>query len=594
MYVNLTKTGLFRLFQQVGHFVRHTSDAKHMLFKSAEAIGWHFGLDRCVALLFDRERQELNLVAEVHGDEYPPLGERRYQLRMSSEWHQLLLEGRPLPLKDISLQSSEPGLAPQFDQFICDSQSLSALAFPLVYAGQLVGCLTMHYCRESSGFSDELLEFGETIAEELAQGVAQLRLLKERELESAIFREALLPMLCVDASNLKVLHANSAADALIQSERNAKGENSFLSLLPPSDAQRVRDSAGQLAAGGAVRLQGIVISSTNGDPVTFDLLLSALANSLDGKLLLALMPDGGTRTSAAPDLSSQSKVEELVSTLSRQLHWERIARQITSTLTSTFDRDAILQAAVDSLGRILSVSRALIVKTEGPASPLVTHEFAVPDISPLGLGRTSQFPGSAVACFKGKSASFADLGQGPKPTELSQSDLKILAEGGIVGMAGCPISHHAQYHGLILVMQSDKPRNWSSQELDLLETISEQVAVALNHASSYAQIKDQLFNINLIGNLTQQLTNVLDIATRTARSDSAADPAKPAGASPPLSSRELEVLKLIASGLANREIAQRLFLTESTVELHASRIRKKLKLKSRTALVKFACDNHLV
>jgi DNA-binding NarL/FixJ family response regulator len=62
----------------------------------------------------------------------------------------------------------------------------------------------------------------------------------------------------------------------------------------------------------------------------------------------------------------------------------------------------------------------------------------------------------------------------------------------------------------------------------------------------------------------------------------------------PLSGRELEVLRLIASGMSNREIAQHLFLTESTVELHASRIRKKLKLKSRTALVKFACDNHLV
>jgi two-component system response regulator NreC len=64
--------------------------------------------------------------------------------------------------------------------------------------------------------------------------------------------------------------------------------------------------------------------------------------------------------------------------------------------------------------------------------------------------------------------------------------------------------------------------------------------------------------------------------------------------SPPLSSREMEVLCLIASGYANREIAQRLFLTESTVELHASRIRKKLNLKSRTALVKYACDNSLV
>jgi DNA-binding NarL/FixJ family response regulator len=37
----------------------------------------------------------------------------------------------------------------------------------------------------------------------------------------------------------------------------------------------------------------------------------------------------------------------------------------------------------------------------------------------------------------------------------------------------------------------------------------------------------------------------------------------------------MEVLHLIAAGYANKEIAQRLFLTESTVELHASRIPKK-------------------
>jgi DNA-binding NarL/FixJ family response regulator len=93
--------------------------------------------------------------------------------------------------------------------------------------------------------------------------------------------------------------------------------------------------------------------------------------------------------------------------------------------------------------------------------------------------------------------------------------------------------------------------------------------------------------------LTQQLTNTLELVSRSGKPDSAEDKVRQAGSSPPLSLRELEVLKLIAGGLANREIAQRLFLTESTVELHASRIRKKLKLKSRTALVKYACDNGL-
>jgi DNA-binding NarL/FixJ family response regulator len=98
--------------------------------------------------------------------------------------------------------------------------------------------------------------------------------------------------------------------------------------------------------------------------------------------------------------------------------------------------------------------------------------------------------------------------------------------------------------------------------------------------------------MNVIGNLTQQLTNTLELASRATtqlgKEDRQSDPPSS------LSQRELEVLRLIALGLANREIAQRLFLTESTVELHASRIRKKLKLKSRTALVKFACDHNLV
>ena len=98
--------------------------------------------------------------------------------------------------------------------------------------------------------------------------------------------------------------------------------------------------------------------------------------------------------------------------------------------------------------------------------------------------------------------------------------------------------------------------------------------------------------MNLLGNLTQQLTNTLELVSRTGKHDATEEKRQP-GSSPPLSLRELEVLKLIAGGLANREIAQRLFLTESTVELHASRIRKKLKLKSRTALVKYACDNGL-
>ena len=53
----------------------------------------------------------------------------------------------------------------------------------------------------------------------------------------------------------------------------------------------------------------------------------------------------------------------------------------------------------------------------------------------------------------------------------------------------------------------------------------------------------------------------------------------------PLSQRELEVLQLIAQGLSNREISERLFLAMSTVKGHNRQIFDKLQVQSRTEAI---------
>jgi LuxR family maltose regulon positive regulatory protein len=53
----------------------------------------------------------------------------------------------------------------------------------------------------------------------------------------------------------------------------------------------------------------------------------------------------------------------------------------------------------------------------------------------------------------------------------------------------------------------------------------------------------------------------------------------------PLSKRELEILQLIADGLSNREIAQKLVLSLPTVKWHSSNIYGKLGVKNRTTAV---------
>jgi DNA-binding NarL/FixJ family response regulator len=61
-------------------------------------------------------------------------------------------------------------------------------------------------------------------------------------------------------------------------------------------------------------------------------------------------------------------------------------------------------------------------------------------------------------------------------------------------------------------------------------------------------------------------------------------PPKPALAEP-LTDRELEVLKAIAGGLSNREIAERLVITEGTVKNHVSNLIAKLEVRDRTQAV---------
>ena len=61
----------------------------------------------------------------------------------------------------------------------------------------------------------------------------------------------------------------------------------------------------------------------------------------------------------------------------------------------------------------------------------------------------------------------------------------------------------------------------------------------------------------------------------------------------PLSRREAEVATLVAQGCTNREIAERLVISERTAENHLQSILNRLRLRSRTEIATWAVKNHL-
>jgi two-component system response regulator NreC len=68
----------------------------------------------------------------------------------------------------------------------------------------------------------------------------------------------------------------------------------------------------------------------------------------------------------------------------------------------------------------------------------------------------------------------------------------------------------------------------------------------------------------------------------------------PPGPPDGLSEREVEVLRMIALGHTNAEIAEQLYLSVRTVETHRAHIQQKLSLASRSELVRYALDHGLV
>jgi two-component system response regulator NreC len=74
----------------------------------------------------------------------------------------------------------------------------------------------------------------------------------------------------------------------------------------------------------------------------------------------------------------------------------------------------------------------------------------------------------------------------------------------------------------------------------------------------------------------------------------AAAPDEPAGPPDDLTTREVDVLRLIALGHTNVEIGEQLFLSTRTVETHRAHIQQKLRRTTRAELVRYALEHGLV
>lgn len=115
----------------------------------------------------------------------------------------------------------------------------------------------------------------------------------------------------------------------------------------------------------------------------------------------------------------------------------------------------------------------------------------------------------------------------------------------------------------------------------------EQIAAALRRGAR-AYIVKSINPADLPGALRQTLEG--SFFSASSLENGADDAARALG----LSGKELDVLRQLAQGLSNREIAKTLWISEQTVKFHLRNIYRKLDISNRTEAVRYAYERHLV
>ncbi|HEX2359328.1 MAG TPA: response regulator transcription factor [Solirubrobacterales bacterium] len=182
-----------------------------------------------------------------------------------------------------------------------------------------------------------------------------------------------------------------------------------------------------------------------------------------------------------------------------------------------------------------------------------------------------------------------------------EAGIEVVAE---AGDAQSAIRYVSGHHPDVLVLDINMPGGSGLAAIPEIRSSSPQTQIVMLTMQEETSAAREALQAGVLGYILKEAASdeLVKAVRRAAVGKTYLQPelgarlaAEPETASPDdLSDRELEVLKLIALGHTNNEIAKTLFLSVRTVESHRAHIQQKLNLNSRSELVRYALDRGLI
>ena len=191
--------------------------------------------------------------------------------------------------------------------------------------------------------------------------------------------------------------------------------------------------------------------------------------------------------------------------------------------------------------------------------------------------------------------------RGLKQVLGAEPDLEVLAEAGNIDDARRFVRGH---HPQVLVLDLNLPGGSSLKHIPAIRAESPDTQIVVLRMQNEPAYAREALSAGALGYVLKEAaeTELVEAVRRAAAGDTYLNPrlgARVAAEPPPgppdgLSEREVEVLRMIALGYTNAEIAAQLYLSVRTVETNRAHIQQKLRLGSRAELVRYALDHKLV
>jgi two-component system, NarL family, response regulator NreC len=183
----------------------------------------------------------------------------------------------------------------------------------------------------------------------------------------------------------------------------------------------------------------------------------------------------------------------------------------------------------------------------------------------------------------------------------SEQDFEVVAEASNIEDAR---RYVRGYHPRVLVLDLNMPGGSSLEAIPAIREESPDTHIVILTMQKEPTFARAALSAGALGYVLKEAADdeLVEAVRRAAVGESYLNPrlgARIASEPPPgppddLSEREVDVLRLIALGHTNSEIAARLFLSVRTVETHRSRIQQKLLISTRAELVAYAIERGLI